>query len=217
MFEWSTPQRNRNAKISFCRPFDVCSVPLSLCQPSRHATRHEPDSNLSLCRPRGPTNQKPPPRFQLALRDVMLDEPGISILYPRRCVGLQPHDRQNFAHPSRETPRRAGICSLHQRRCPNGGSHPLSVTADASGHFPHFCTEGGPICSKVCHGTVTGPTVDVVRRDAQSHTISLAHTCMLAASGPFWNANLYFSPKYSSSRRLSRGNSRIYPPAHETI
>ena len=54
-----------------------------------------------------------------------------------------------------------------------------------SGHFPHFWTEGGPICSKVCHGTVSGPTVDVVRCDAQSHTIALAHTCMLAASGPF--------------------------------
>ena len=36
-----------------------------------------------------------------------------------------------------------------------------------SGHFPHFWTEGGPICSKLCHGTVSGPTVDVVRRDAQ--------------------------------------------------
>ena len=86
-----------------------------------------------------------------------------------------------------------------------------------SGHFPHFWTEGGPICSKVCHGTVSGPTVDAVRRDARSHTISLAHTCMLAASGPFWNMNSYFPRKYSSSRRLSRGNSRIYPPAHETI
>ena len=30
-----------------------------------------------------------------------------------------------------------------------------------SGHFPHFWTEGGPICSKVCHGTEGGPTVDV--------------------------------------------------------
>ena len=88
--------------------------------------------------------------------------------------------------------------------------------ATPSGHFPHFWTEGGPICSKVCHGTVSGPTVDVVPCDAQSYTISLAHTCMLAASGPFWNANSYFSRKYSSSRRLSRGNSRIYPPAHET-
>ena len=74
-----------------------------------------------------------------------------------------------------------------------------------SGHFPHLWTEGGPICSKVCHGTVSGPTVDVVRRDAQSHTIYLAHTCMLAASGPFWNANLYFSRKYSSSRRFHEG------------
>ena len=36
-----------------------------------------------------------------------------------------------------------------------------------SGHFPHFWTEGGPICSKLCHRTVSGPTVDVVRRDAQ--------------------------------------------------
>ena len=35
-----------------------------------------------------------------------------------------------------------------------------------SGHFPHFWTEGGQICSKVCHGTEGGPTVDVVRRDA---------------------------------------------------
>ena len=44
----STPQRNSIAKIPFCRPFDVCSVPQSLCQPSRHDTRHEPDSDLSL-------------------------------------------------------------------------------------------------------------------------------------------------------------------------
>ena len=60
-----------------------------------------------------------------------------------------------------------------------------NAQARPSGHFTHFWTEGGPICSKVCHGTVSGPTVDVVRRVAKSHTISLAHTCMLAASGPF--------------------------------
>ena len=96
-------------------------------------------------------------------------------------------------------------------------SQDVLLPVSPSGHFPHVWTEGGPICSKVCHGTVSGPTVDVVRRDAQTHTISLAHTCMLAASGPFWNVNSYFSRKYSSSRRLSRGNSRICPPAHETI
>ena len=66
------------------------------------------------------------------------------------------------------------------------------VSSCPSGHFPQSWTEGGPICSKVCHGTVSGLTVDVVRRDAQSHTIALAHTCVLAASGPFWNANSYF-------------------------
>ena len=44
----STPQRNRIAKISFCRLLDVCSVPHSLCQPSGHDTQHEPDSDLSL-------------------------------------------------------------------------------------------------------------------------------------------------------------------------
>ena len=40
-------------------------------------------------------------------------------------------------------------------------------SASPSGHFPHFWTEGGPICSKLCYGTGSGPTVDVVRRDAQ--------------------------------------------------
>ena len=96
-----------------------------------------------------PTNQKLPPRFQLVLRDAMFDEPEISILYPRRCVSRQPHDRQTFAHPSRETPRRAGICSLHQRRCPNGVSHPLSETTElASLHSQRLCDDcpGRKLC-----------------------------------------------------------------------
>ena len=54
-----------------------------------------------------------------------------------------------------------------------------------SGHFPHFWTEGGPICSKVCHGTEGGPTVDVVRRDAYLPAIIIADACGSNVLGRF--------------------------------